>query len=269
MEAGILFFHIVEVTMSKLNDIREALGMDANYFYPALVTIVLALVTSIKSLIDSLNNRRKDYLFELYRTQETDYFYVVMMIVEIFAFVIGLILITVIWEMLLSAVNCFEINISRSDLQPTFQFFLFFLSLIADLLFIKKILLRKMCVRKRIIGRKKEMWLLYSPIIIYNIWLFFIIYLPKCTIAKALVSLILSICEVKGLICFKETYIKYKYATLTIFLKDGNVVKCEDISKIKRKTATLIIEKEHSAVHVRYDEVSRIEYSGDQFIQCL
>lgn len=252
-----------------LNGIREILGMDANYFYPALVTVLVAIISLIKCMVVSIYNRKKDNLLELYKTQETNYFYVAMMMIEILLFGIGCILISVILVLLLCVISCLKINILQVYLQLIFQILLFTLSFIIDLGFIKKILLRNISVKKRIIGRKNERWLLYSPIIIYNAWLVLICYFSKCTIAKVLILLLLSICEVWGLRCFKGTYIRYKYTSLTMFLKDGSIVKCEDISKIKRKKETVIIEKEHSAIHVRYDEVSRIEYCGEELIQYL
>ena len=112
----------------------------------------------------------------------------------------------------------------------------------------------------------QKKWLIYAPVIIFNLWILFKVAFPKATIAAILMIIVMIACELKGLICFWGRYISYQYSSLTIFTKEGNQIECKDVSRIKRKKDIFVVKKEDCEIYTRYEDISRIEYSGKELV---
>ncbi|RKI37280.1 hypothetical protein D7V86_24825 [bacterium D16-51] len=60
------------------NSIRKIIGMDANYFYPALITFLIQIVSVISGVIAELKNR----LLELYQKKEFGTFCITIALIQ-------------------------------------------------------------------------------------------------------------------------------------------------------------------------------------------
>lgn len=137
--------------------------------------------------------------------------------------------------------------------------------IIAEILEVKiniKFVLGQFVVRKKIIGNGKGRNLIRNSIIITHFW-FFVIWL---NINNSLTGLgfftLLIMTEIQGLKVFKG-YTQYEYSSVRIFLHNGMIIDCKDISKIKKRFNSLIVLEENKRIKIKYDIILKMEYYGD------
>lgn len=253
----------MHVLLDLLNSIKNTVKMDSNYFYPALVTFIIGLLPCIKELFTTISNKRKNNLLELHRTEEVDYFYVQIMIIELIMTVVDFLCAAVISSVINMVFLIFQMKVDAVVLKILMCAF----SVMTGCLLIKFVLMKMIFVRKRMLGNAAKKWLLYAPIIIFNIYIIFQMVFPGIMIALLLILILMITCELIGLCCFWGRYISYKYSSLTIFTKAREQIECKDISKIRRKKDIVVIEKENCEIYVRYEDITRIEYSGKELIK--
>lgn len=243
--------------IDTLNKIREMIGMDENYFYPLLFTSVVTVMPFIKSIYLSLNNKKKNNLLDLNRTEESDFFYVWIVLIEVVIFLLEIVVLTVVISI---------ITVLFPDLKIFPTILINILNIFLSLFLVNK-LMKTNFVRKRVLGNSSLKWLFYFPIILLNISWYCTSIFPLSVLPSNVLIVLFAICEFIGIINFQGRYVRYQHSSLTLFTQNGDKIECEDISKIKREKQTLIIVKDCDRIYIRYDDISRIEYKGEEMIK--
>lgn len=239
-----------------LSQIKDAIGMDANYFYPLLVTIAVTIIPLMINFFRYINNTRINNILDLHKKEESDFFYFTVLLIEVLCFFIGFIM-----SLFLSTIIYVITNISM-----IVKYILFFiLSIFLGFVSVKFMLIKSTFVRKRVLGEDNWRWLIYAPIILYNLFLIYIFF-PECNVVAIIANILLGVVEIIGLLRFQGRYIKYEYSSLNIYTNSGDKIECENISKIKRKGDILIVEVKNGKIHVNNKNISKIEYKGNELI---
>lgn len=252
----------VILLIEALSQIKDKIGMDSNYFYPLLVTIIISLIPLIKSFFSFICNTRIDNLLDLHGKEETDFFYVIIMMIEMFFFFVSLFLAVFVCAVIGILFLYVHVNLQMKIAYLLISFF----SLSIGLIITNITLMKFMFVRKRIIGEKNSRWLIYAPITLYNLLLFFLLVFPQLTFLAILNVMLIVLFEIVGTIHFRGRYIKYEYSSLRIYTNTGDTIECEDISKITRRSDILIINTKNTKIHVNYKNISKIEYKGEELV---
>lgn len=243
--------------LNFLNDVKEKIGMDANYFYPALITLLTILISFLSSIFKNVKNRMENNLCEIQTKSESDSFFGFVMIMELILSGIVFFIIIVM-----------QVLINLCKLSSYSNIIILFLLIILTIISIRFVLGR-IFVRKRIIGRNNAKWLLCAPIIIYNFFVYQFFYGMRNDILECILFLFFLGVEIWGLCVFRGRYIQYKYASADLYLSEGNVIKCEDISKIRRRFNALIIDDEEKQIRINYNNILRVEYYGGVKIEFI
>lgn len=250
----------VILLIETLSQIKDGIGMDTNYFYPLLATIIIALIPLFKSLFSFIYNTRINNLLDLHRTEESDFFYVEIMFIELVFYIVSFILVVFAY-----AVIGIIFSYAHVDIQVKITYILIiFFSLSIGLIITNTILMKSKFVRERIIGEKNWRWLIYVPITLYSLSLFWTLVSPQLNFLAILNYIFLGFCEIIGLIHFHGRYIRYEYSSLSIYINNGDKIECEDISKIRRRKDILILKVENTKIYVNYKDISKIEYKGEE-----
>lgn len=250
---------IIDV-LGEINKIREQLGMDANSFYPALITVAIAALSFVKGFFDNIKNRREDNLLQLYKSEEQDFFYMTIFLIETVIFAISylafLLLCAVAMAIVPSIVTQQLAYVLTSVLSGIFCF-----------VFIKNGLTKVTVIRKRLIDKGSFKLLIYAPAFICNIWVLFVLSFPHNKNINIVIAIILAGVELVSIWVFRGRYTKYKFSNITIYTTNEDIIKCDDVSKIKRRKNIVIVENVHEVFHIKYSDISKIEYSGDMVIK--
>lgn len=244
--------------LEQMNSTREKLGMDANYFYPTIITITVALLPVIKSICVHINSRYQDNFLKLYKNEENDFFYAVVMLSELFLWL-------PIYYILLFIVLHIGYFILLFENEALLYGIVSWLSIIVDLIIVRIASMKITKMRYRIMDRKKFQLLIYAPVILYNF--IFYMYFTDCKALLILMYVLFVVVEIMGIVVYRGRYIQYKYANITIYTQNGDRIKCDDVSKIRRKKDIVIIENQREVFHIKYGDISKVEYSGDMVVK--
>lgn len=243
--------------LSALNNVRETIGMDSNYFYPVLVTILLAVIPILKSIISFWNNSRKNKLLDLHRTEESDFFYVNIILISIVFTSIGYCIAIIINTFVMAMFPyCIEVL-----LKIILSICCFIISFLLFKLFIKGTY-----VRKRVLGEKRWKWLLYCPIVLLNLSLYSEYVIPQCYVFGIIYNILFSICQIIGMTRFCGRYVIYRYSSVEIYTANGDKIECLDVSQILRRHQILMIKKPECEIYIRYEDITRVIYKGEELI---
>lgn len=234
----------VILLIEALSQIKDEIGMDPNYFYPLLVTIIIALIPIIKSLFSFIYNSRINSLLDLHRTEESDFFYVKIMFIEMLFFIVSFLLAVMACAVIMILFSYVDVDI---QMKITYILIIFF-SLSIGLIITNTMLMKFKFVRKRIVGEKIWRWLIYAPITLYSLPLFWALVFPQSNFFIILSYILLAFCEIIGMIHFHGRYIRYEYSSLSIYINNGDKIECEDISKIRRRKDILILKEENTKI---------------------
>lgn len=243
-----------------LNELREKLDMDANYFYPAIITVIMAIISFVKSAISALRSNKRDRLLELYYKQDSDMFYGVVMMVELFLVFVEA-FICLLFIVLIRLL--FHINFSAYEQNILLCFLLIIIGFI-----MARRSLKLTHIRKRILGDKLAKWVIYFPMIIIHLYLITGLLINN-NMLKNIFVIILIIFEVIGLTYFRPKYSYYDFSGVRIFIEGGEIIDCKDISNIIRKNNVLIIKLNSKEIRLKYEKISKIEYYGEPLIKQL
>lgn len=253
---------MINTIIEQMEKVREALGMDANYFYTAMVTLVIALIPFVKNICAYINNSHKNNLLQLYRSEEDDFFYFKIMLIELFLFgisyYVAVILLTII-KPYIPFLKCSKLFYSLGVA----------LSEIIVAAFIKKLMRKSVKVRKRCVGiRRIYKWLIYSPFFTYAISTILTIFFSNSeNLINVVFIILIAISEVTGMWVYRGRYVRYEYSNITIYTKNGYIIKSDDITKIRRMKNVVIIEDRNSLIRIKYDDITKTEYSGSVVIK--
>lgn len=240
-----------------LKSYMNMLNMDANNFYPMLISILALLlpmlVGFIKGIIAMLKQQSPRKIFNLYCKRETDIFYVIILLWEVLGIIIGVyaaIIIDIVikhvwlcngaifkWEIELLIIISIEVSCALSI-----------------------ILVKSKWVRKRLIGDEKGRRIIAYSITFINFGIMFDVLNSK-VISFAFFLLYL-INEIEGLIHFQGRYVKYDFSSMRIYLKNGEKIICEHIEKAKCNKDFIIIEEKNTCTVLLYDKIEKVEYCG-------
>lgn len=240
-----------------LNQIRENIGMDANYFYPALLTIILPAFSLIYGLV---KNNIKNNLLDFQTKEESGIFYGIVMFIEVLVIGVEIEMHDLVWRVIGAFLHSINIHIYVPVFINDIMSIMFVV--LMGIILTKK-LSKTVFIRNRVIGSGKERYLLYAPIIIMHIWAIVIIFNIKNTILMHLLCITIICFEIIGIFVFDGRYIKYKYSSVRITMNDGEVLDCKDISKISKKYNYLIVMQDDKQIRMRYDYISKTEYYGE------
>jgi len=233
--------------IKEASEIMNKLGMDANSFYPAVISIFVPVLMSI---IRVFKNKIDNNLWDLQRKVVGYMFFPIIFFVELF--------VVTFWVIILKFLNTLLIYINFFKLiRLVLLFCLESFGMIINVRYV----LKRVEVRKRIIETKKGKFLIIGIIIIMHLYLFIsILKIAKSWIIFIL-YLFLLILEICGLNEFRG-YIKYEYSSVQIILNSGEKIECKDISKIKRKHSSMIIMQEDKQIRINYNCILGVEYYG-------
>ncbi len=249
--------------LSVLDNVREVIGMDSNYFYTCCVafvaTIIIPVVAGIGKIVQNIRNTN---VWDLCCRIEGDLFYPLVMLFEFFlSFLVFLIM--VIFQAVLIK---FEMNYCVS-----------FIVMLCLMLFLTVIsmafTLRRIFIRKRIIGNKKEKYLVLAPGVIYNIlffamvlYMYMILCLDLSIVLFVVLFVAIAVSEILGMYVFGGRYIEYEYSSVIFYLNDKSVIDCKDITSVIKKYNSFIIKEDEKKITIKFDNISRVEYYGGKKI---
>lgn len=250
-----------------ISDITTITGMKIDTFYTILVTVLVAIIPLLKNIILNVI-KKKDVLLNLYRKEEKNYFYAIILLVEMFGFFV-VILISVVFS---AGICCLLVFINIEFFSIEFLNMLSiilccFFALTISIILVRFVLFRMKFVRKKIlkINNQKEKILIYAPVVIFNLLLINGLHFHNMFIVGGLeISFILA--ELIGLFVFKGKYVEYKYSNITIYTDTG-VFDCKDISTIERKRNVVIIKNGDRIIHIRKNEICKVEFYGSPLIK--
>lgn len=244
--------------MKILDQVRNILGMDPNYFYTAIVTVLISIITVISRMYSISRNTIENNLLDLHKKVESDLFFVLILVFEIFLVFTELCLILVI-DMLISRFsNSFAIHV----------IVILFLSVLFCSLSLKTIM-HLTYVRKRFLDNSKKIrkkFLIIAPMIILYIVIVLSMFDIKNNSLNRMLSYFFIIVEICGYFTFKAGYVRYLYSSICIYLSNGEVIDCKDISKVNRKYKSVIILQDKSQIRIKYDSIVKLHYYGDEKI---
>lgn len=244
--------------LSVLDNAREAIGMDPNYFYTCCVafvaTIIIPVVAGIWKIVRNIRNTN---VWDLCCKGEGDLFYPLVMLFELvpsfFALFIMVIAQAIFVILELSYCVTFIVMLG-----------LMLLLTVLSMVFVS----RRFFIRKRIIGNKKEKYLIWAPGIIYNM-LFFSICMNIHMFFYTVLSIVFMGTEIWGLHVFRARYVEYKYSSVIFYLNDKSVIDCKDIMKVIKKYNSFIIKEDEKQITIKFDNISRVEYYGGKKIKLI
>lgn len=239
-------------------NIRIAIGMDANSFYACFAPIVVSIIIPVfGGTLKIIQNIKNANVWNLYCRSEGDLFYPMVMFLELVLSLFVFITMVIV-EGVLSIFKC-------SYCATSIVLLCLMLFLTVRLI---KFTLSRIFVRKRIIGSKKEKYLIWLPGIIYNMF-FFSVCLNMDMLFYPVLLLVFMVTEIFGVYVFRERYIEYKYSSMTFYLNDKSVIDCKDITKIVKKYNSFIINEDEKQIKIKFDNISRVEYYGGMAIKLI
>ncbi len=245
--------------LEAINKIRETLGMDANSFFPALVTVFISLCSLVRGIYGTFKSKWEDNFLQLYKSEEQNFFYLIVLLIETVVFV---------FSYFSSVMFCMTavIIIPMIGTYPLFYVLASGLSSVLCFVFIK-VFAYAIQIKKRIFDKGRFRWLIYAPMFIYNVWILLGTCFHQWKYLSIIVAILLVIVESFGLWVYRGRYIKYQFSDITIYTKNGDIINCNDISKLRRKKKVVVVENGNTVFHIKYDDISKIEYGGDMVVK--
>jgi len=244
--------------LEVLEELRSRIGMDANYFYQACVSILISLISFAIPIFKNIKNSMENKIWDLQSVRKDEYFYGFVLIAELLLSTIELILIQFIGNL----INIiFDLN---TCMVAALEICLIIICSVISI----KILLKSVLIRKRIIGSKKKKNLICISAIICYYYVFINLFEINIQLLNLIALIAYFILEIYGLIIFRG-YIQYKYASVLFYLSNKTVIECVDISEITRKYNCLIIYDGKKQVRIKYDAILRVEYFGGVRVKLL
>lgn len=244
--------------LSILDNVREVIGMDPNYFYTCCVAFVATIIIPVVAGIGKqVQNIRNTNVWDLCCRSEGDLFYPLIMLFEFILSFCTLLIMGIVQAVL---------TIFRLSYCVTFIVMLsltLFMTICST-----KFTLSRFFVRKRLIGCKKEKYLIWAPGIIYNI-LSFSVYMNMYALFYSVLLVIFLVIELWGMYIFKGRYIEYKYSGMIFYLNDKLVIDCKDITSVIKKYNFFIIKEYGKQIIIKFDNISRVEYYGGMKIKLI
>lgn len=244
--------------LSVLENTREAIGMDPNYFYTCCVafvaTIIIPVIAGIGKIIQNIRNTN---VWDLCCKSEGDLFYPLVMLFELVPSFCALLIMVIVQAVFV----IFELSYCVT--------FIVMLGLILFLTVLSMAFTSsRFFIRKRIIGNKKEKYLIWIPGIIYNM-LFFSTCMNVHMVFYTVLSVAFAGTEILGLYVFRARYIEYKYSSVIFYLNDKLVIDCKDITKIIKKYNSFVVKEDERQITIKFDNISRVEYYGGMKIKLI
>lgn len=254
----------MDTILGVLKSIQEKLGMDANDFYAAFIPLIIALITAlfnslclIGKFIISIFKSEHNKLINVQIKKEGDFFYIVIMGVEILMVFLALILCHVILSVLGFIIIYFKLSISYDIAKIIMLCVKFAIEIISI-----RVLSRWTYIRKRVLGMGRKRYLIYAPLCIlyiittlsfvgvYYDWLSFMLFWTFL------------LCEVLGICIFRGRYTKYAYSNISIYLKNNEKIVCNDIRNMRIKKDFVIITQNERQIRIDNDVIIKVEYYG-------
>ncbi len=242
------------------NSIKDRIGMDANNFYPALITLFSLIFPALLKIYSSFSNNIKNKIWDLRYKEESDFFYIVVLVKELlFTFVQAFLLVYLIsgFNWLLTYLG---LPISKKETKVFIVLFVW----VAFCLGVGFFILKSKKVRERCLDLGDKQLVLLLPYWIYNIIMVLILYQIRVDVLDYILTAIMIVGEIYGLYIFRGRYIKYDYSSAKIFTENGHEIECKDVSKMKRKGSALIISDINRQVRIKYGSINKVEYYGTE-----
>lgn len=236
-----------------LESVKSILKMDSNSFYPMLVPCVIPALRLIKSIINEIKEKRSRKIFELYRKNEGDNFYLWVMGIEFFVFLGVFFVVYFFCEI----VRCFLYL--KGQLGNEWK-----VMIVAIVSFVITMALTRMTwMRKRLLGDKIGKRIVVCSIVLFNMLFMCLLFNGKIFryLGYAFGVIYMGL-EVIGLLYFSGRYIKYDFSSMKLYLDNGEMIICEDIEKVRREKGYIRIETKGENTIVDYEKIWKVEYYG-------
>lgn len=211
--------------IDTLNEIKTTLGMDGNYFYPLFVSITITLISLVGKIIMNIYINKKIDLLNLKHIPEGNF----------------LMASAILYIEILYTPICFSL---KSYIVGRIEFKAQYLNLVFEIIFliiyivIALIILKKTFFKKKFLS-KREKRLLFSPIYIFGIFYIVMIETKQENKATTLVMLAISCTYIIIFSIYFTKAKRYDYSHLKITMDTGDIIDCNNISKVKRKKILL------------------------------
>ncbi|MBD5540070.1 MAG: hypothetical protein HDR00_02580 [Lachnospiraceae bacterium] len=244
--------------LEEFQSFVSALGIDVDNFGAFLGSMIVVSFPLIKIAINIIESFGKYYsIWNSHKKHKGHMFFAIVIYLEFGCVLIGTVLYSIVRQLLIA----YKISYCSQGI-------VLFIAMVFEIIVNIKILLKFVFIRIRLIGNKQGFFILLFLVTISHIYFL----MDVCKVHRVwtvCIGVLLLICvEVIGLNIFKG-YIEYEYSSVRIFLSNGEMIDCEDISKIKRKFGSLIITGENKQIWIKYEIILKIEYYGDMKISSL
>lgn len=239
--------------LRNLENCRSMLGMDSNYFYPMLISFLMAVLGTGINCFKGMKERRERKIFELYCESESDNFYIFVMFVEFMVILLSFLGVYLFYEMI--------VGISFLRGGRLWDEWKGIISAIASLGITMK-LIQMNWIRKRLLGDKKGKRIVVCSILFINVGCMFGMLDGKIKYLCSICMVLYLLLEVMGLLHFQGRYIKYDFSSMKLYLNNGEIIICKDIEKTARNRDYISIETEDGNIILKYDKIWKVEYYG-------
>lgn len=242
--------------INNLESIRYELGMNSNSFYPMIITLVSVIVgicNFMKNYLKIIKERKERKMFELYCENESDNFYLFVILVELLVF-LSMFLIFCFLDEIIG-------NISfLSERQLGTKWVVVISGIVSFVVTIKITQMNR--IRKRLLGDKAGKRIVVCSIFLINVGFICGMMNGKIKYMGSIFMGLYLLMEIKGLLHFKGRYTKYDFSSMKLHLDNGEVIICEDIEKIVRKKDYISVEAEGRNIILQYNKIWEVEYYG-------
>lgn len=224
--------------------------MDANYFFSAIIALISIITPVIMKIYELYRNSKQNRLLELHVKYESQTFYGGVMFIDFCIVVCE----SIICNLFLLV---FKLLFSILNIQILLVYIKTIIAILMLVCYIISVKIVKECayVRKRILGYRMAKWLLYIPLVIMNLQLYFNRIIITSIYIAELIGLI-------GLIYFPSRYKSYEYSSVRIYTNSNEIIDCKDISLITKKHDAVVIMNEGIENRIKYDCIVRVKYYG-------
>lgn len=241
--------------INVLQNFRNYLGMDANYFFPVVVTLLSMLISTIIQICGMFRNGKQNRLLKLHVKDESQLFYCKVLGLDMAIIIVEsiiYILFIIIFQLLFKNTDSL---IYKKIIVAVFTLVFYLISF--------KIVTKRVFIRERIIGDKVGKWLIYIPLVVIHIYF----YLSWSYISNQYFNIVINISiiifETVGMLHFHSRYIKYKYSSVCIYTVNNKVIDCKDITKIFKEHDAVVIMNGGIENRIKYDSIARVKYYGE------
>lgn len=246
---------MMDKLIGLLETYRGKTNMDANYFYPMIMTFLVPICGVLRNLFLKIKEQYKKRIYELYCKSEGDNFFVCILFSELaiaLLSVFGSCFICIMIELFFS-IKVFELKLGEALSAIIYAG-------IDSGISIK--MLKMNWIRRRLLGDRDGKRIIICSMLLINVSIMCAMFDGKISYLGFVFWILYFLNEIVGLLYFLGRYVKYEYSSIKLYSNDGECIVCENIEKVSRKKDYVIVEAKDRQIVLISDKIWKAEYYG-------